>query len=165
MPIQTPIKTAFMLLATTTALINLSLPIMAQTNNPKFPSQEELSIPNYAIDLTKLRFQWSVGGFIHKTTFNVQKLSLSPFVTSRTTYWDPEKQREECVIQDVKIYDSPDGMVILSDNVRDCLTGRKNSVYSPDDFLISVNSTKGGKAFVRDHRGVGAIIRIEELKK
>ncbi|MBD2139362.1 hypothetical protein H6F32_17735 [Anabaena sp. FACHB-1237] len=121
-------------------------------------AQSDLTRPNEPFDLSWV-IQWSVSSIVHRSILKIDGYSG----VSMTTYWNPETKKNECVTQDVELYDSPDGLIIYSYNPRYCFTNTANNTYAADNFIIAQDGNDL-QAFVVDDRGVKAAVRIETLK-
>lgn len=126
--------------------------------NHSLIAQSDLIRPNEPFDVSWV-IKWSVSGIVHRSLLKIDGYSG----VSMTTYWNADTQKNECVAQDVELYDSPDGLIIYGYNPRYCFTNTKNKTYAADNFIVARDGNDL-RAFVVDDRGVKAAVRIENLK-
>lgn len=72
--------------------------------NHSLIAQSDLIRPNEPFDVSWV-IKWSVSGIVHRSLLKIDGYSG----VSMTTYWNADTQKNECVAQDVELYDSPDG--------------------------------------------------------
>ncbi|MEH2231096.1 MAG: hypothetical protein V7K71_15990 [Nostoc sp.] len=126
--------------------------------NHNLIAQSNLTTPNESFDVS-WAIQWSVNGIVHRSILKIEGYSG----ISMTTYWNAKTEKNECVTQDVELYDSPDGLIIYGYNPRYCLTNTRNTDYAADNFIIAQDGNNL-QAFIVDDRGVKAAVRIKNLK-
>jgi hypothetical protein len=161
---KNPLYIAFFVAA---GIFTFSPPVIAKTPetqphqtsvNRSLLAQSNLTRPNEKFDILWV-IQWSVSGIVHRSLLKIEGHSG----VSMTTYWNADTQKNECVTQDVEIYDSPDGLIIYGYKPRYCFTNTKNKTYAADNFIVARDGNNL-RAFVVDDRGVKAAVRIENLK-
>jgi hypothetical protein len=145
---------------------NVGLPVLAKIPEQRtFKTEQKLKIANH--DLTRPSvyldelwgIQWSVSGFVHRSILRIKGYSGN----SITTYYNPDTKSKECVIQQLEVYDSSEGMIIFGYTPLDCTTKQRHPTYSADNFLIRIDN--GLEAFVKDDQGVTARVTITNLSR